>query len=73
MNSGRDNIRMILIGVAVVYGILFVLLNNDEVSINFVLFTATTSVLVGFLLMGAIGFLIGYFLHARQIRNRIRE
>lgn len=73
MESGRETWKMILGGIAVVYVIIFVLINDVEVKINFLFFTATTSVLVGFLLIGALGFLIGFFSHSRYIRNRIQD
>lgn len=53
--------RAILIAALVVYAVVFLLLNTDEVSVSFVFFTATTSLLFLILLSMALGAAIALF------------
>ena len=61
--------RLWLIAGIVVYGILLVLLNRREVKISFVFFSAQASVLIAFLLAGALGFVAGWLVRRRQERG----
>lgn len=53
--------RMILAAAAVLYAVIFLLLNTDEVKISFVFFTATTSLLFLILLSMGLGAVIALF------------
>lgn len=62
--------RAILGAVALVYAVIFLLLNTDQVSISFVFFTAETSLLVLILLSMGLGALIALFAPAYWRRRR---
>lgn len=51
--------RLAIGGVALIYGIIFVVLNTSRVRIHFVFFTVTTHLWVGLLVCLAIGALLG--------------
>lgn len=53
--------RAILVAALVVYAVVFLLLNTDEVSVSFVFFTATTSLLFLILLSMGLGAAIALF------------
>jgi uncharacterized integral membrane protein len=53
--------RAILIAALVLYAVVFLLLNTDEVSVSFVFFTATTSLLFLILLSMGLGAAIAVF------------
>jgi uncharacterized integral membrane protein len=66
--------RAILGAVAVVYAVIFLLLNTDQVSISFVFFTAETSLLFLILLSMGLGALIALFAPAYwRRRQRVKR
>jgi uncharacterized integral membrane protein len=62
--------RAIIGAVAVVYAVIFLLLNRDQVSISFVFFKAETSLLFLILLSMGLGALIALFAPAYWRRRR---
>jgi uncharacterized integral membrane protein len=65
--------RTVLIAAVVVYGLLFVVLNNDTVKISFVFFSAETSLLIALLLAGALGFVAGMLVQRRRGKGSTSE
>ncbi len=65
--------RAILGAVALVYAVIFLLLNTDQVSISFVFFTAETSLLFLILLSMGLGALIALFVPAYWRRRQRDE
>jgi uncharacterized integral membrane protein len=66
--------RAILGAAAVIYAVIFLLLNTDQVSVSFVFFTATTSLLFLILLSMGLGALIALFVPAYwRRRQRLRR
>jgi uncharacterized integral membrane protein len=70
--DSRDVTRLVAIGALVLYGLLFVILNIHNVSINFVLFDAHVPLLVALLLAGGIGVGAGWLLADRQAGRKTR-
>ena len=70
--GGREGrpLGLILIGLLGLYAVLFVLLNLDEVDVNFVFFSARISLFVAMLLLLAIGFAGGYLTGEMRRRRR---
>ena len=62
--------RLVALAALIVYGILFVVLNSDEVSVSFVFFTPRVSLIVALVLALLIGFLAGYLFDAMRDRRR---
>lgn len=62
--------RLVGLGVLLVYGILFVILNSKEVSVSFVFFTPRVSLIVALVLALLIGFLFGYLFDTMRDRRR---
>ena len=60
----------ILVGLLAVYAVIFVVLNLDEVDINFVFFSARISLFIAILLLLGIGFAGGYLTHGLRSRRR---
>jgi uncharacterized integral membrane protein len=59
--DGGSSWKPILLAVVLVYAVVFLLLNSDQVKISFVFFNARTSLLFLVLLSMAIGFVLGMF------------
>jgi uncharacterized integral membrane protein len=69
--AGRDiPWRLVALGVLLVYGILFVILNSKEVAVSFVFFTPKVSLIVALVLALLIGFLAGYLFDTMRDRRR---
>jgi len=64
---------LIVFGVLAVYALLIVLLNREEVEIDFVFFDAQISKLVLILLCLGLGFAIGYVFDNLRERRRSRS
>ena len=64
---GTSTWALVLFAALAVYALLLIILNNDQVDISFVFFTAEISLLVLILLCLGIGFAAGY------LADRIRE
>jgi uncharacterized integral membrane protein len=64
---GTPTWALVLFAALAIYALLLILLNNDEVDISFVFFTAEISLLVLIVLCLGIGFATGY------LADRIRE
>ena len=67
--QGRP-LGLILIGLLALYAVLFILLNVDEVQVNFVFFSARISLFVAIVLLLAIGFAGGYLTSEMRRRRR---
>jgi uncharacterized integral membrane protein len=67
--SEKPPARLIVTGLLVVYGVLFVLLNNDEIKLNFIFFSQRASLVVALILIGALGFAIGFLAHMSYKRK----
>jgi uncharacterized integral membrane protein len=52
--------KLIVAGVVLLYGIIFIVLNRDKVRTHFVFFTVTSRLWVGFLVCVVLGVLLGY-------------
>jgi uncharacterized integral membrane protein len=66
-DGGRTiNTKWILIGVAAVLLAVFAALNTDDASVNWILGTWSTSLIVVILLSGVLGFAIGWLVRARR-------
>jgi uncharacterized integral membrane protein len=65
----QSPIRLIGIGILVAYGVAFVLLNNDQIEINFIFFKQRGSLIVALILMGALGFVVGFLAHMSYKRK----
>jgi uncharacterized integral membrane protein len=61
--------RLAIGGVALIYAIIFVVLNTSKVRIHFVFFTVTTHLWVGLLVCLAIGALLGQALGTYRKRH----
>jgi uncharacterized integral membrane protein len=70
--DSRDTARLVAIGAVALFGLLFVILNIHNVSINFVLFDAHVPLLVALLLAGGIGVGAGWLLADRQAGRKTR-
>jgi uncharacterized integral membrane protein len=69
----RLYLRLILLGLLVVYAIAFVLENRKQVSVHFVLFTASVSLVWLILLALGVGLLGGILLAQLERRRRRRS
>jgi uncharacterized integral membrane protein len=59
--------------VALIYGVIFVLLNRGKVKIHFLFFTLTSRLWVGFLVCIALGALLGQVVGLYRRRHRTPE
>jgi uncharacterized integral membrane protein len=66
----RFPLGVILAVLLLVYAVLFVVLNSDEVKLNFVFFSTRISLVVAIVLVLGIGFTAGYLV--RDVRSRRR-
>ena len=64
---------LIVFGVLALYAVLIVLLNREEVDIDFVFFSGRISKLVLILLCLGIGFAAGFMFDRWRVRRRSRE
>jgi uncharacterized integral membrane protein len=67
-DDGGPPLGLILAVLLLVYAVLFVVLNSDEVKLNFVFVSARISLVVAIVLVLAIGFVAGYLV--RDVRAR---
>jgi uncharacterized integral membrane protein len=66
----ESNARMIVLGLLIALVVLFFILNNDEVKINFIVATTTTSLFWALILSTLAGIIIGWlFAHSRARRK----
>jgi lipopolysaccharide assembly protein A len=63
---------LILAVLLLVYAVIFVVLNSDEVKVNFLFFSTRISLVVAIVLVLAIGFAAGYLVHDVRSRRRHR-
>ncbi|MBM3677073.1 MAG: DUF1049 domain-containing protein [Actinobacteria bacterium] len=69
--KGRDvPWRLIALGVLLVYGIVFVVLNSRAVKVNFVFFAPRVSLIVALVLALLLGFLGGYLFDTMRDRRK---
>jgi uncharacterized integral membrane protein len=72
--EGRElPIGLILAGLLLVYGVLFIILNSDEVDISFVFFSTRVSLVIALVLAIVLGFAAGYLVHSARIRRRRKQ
>ena len=65
----QSPLRLVIGGLLLAYGVAFVLLNNDEIEINFIFFTQRASLVVALLLIAALGFAVGFLAHMSYKRK----
>ena len=71
MPDKQSPVRLVIAGLLIAYGVAFVLLNNDEIELNFIFFTQRASLVVALILIGALGFAVGFIAHmSYQRKNR---
>jgi hypothetical protein len=58
--------RAVLVSVVALYMILFVALNTGRVQINFVFFKARANILLGLIVIAALGFVVGFIVRGRR-------
>ena len=63
-------VRLVVLALLVVFALVFVLLNRDDVEVSFVFFTATTPLIVALVLVGLIGAVAGWLARG-QVRRRV--
>lgn len=73
MTDKQSPIRLVLTGLLTAYAVAFVLLNNEEIELNFIFFSTNASLVVALILIGALGFAVGFLAHISYIRNRRKE
>jgi putative membrane protein len=69
----RPPLGLILAVLLLVYAVIFVVLNSDEVKVNFVFFSTRISLVVAIVLVLALGFAAGYLVHDIRDRRRRRS
>ncbi len=62
--------RVVVLGLLLLYAIVFVVLNTEEVEISFVFFSATVSLIVALVLVGLVGAVV-VWLARGQARRRV--
>lgn len=65
----RNPLRLLAIGLLAAYGIAFVVLNNDEIELNFIFFKQSASLIVALILIAALAFAVGFLAHMAYKRN----
>jgi uncharacterized integral membrane protein len=65
----RSPVRLVITGLLIAYGVAFVLLNNDEIELNFIFFKQNASLVVALILIGALGFAVGFLAHMSYRRK----
>src|SRR5262245_39437864 len=68
-SDGANWGRLAVAALALLYGILFVVLNRGKVRVHFVFFTVTTHLWVGFLVCVVLGLLLGQAIGAYRRRS----
>ena len=68
--DNRAIVRLVVLALLVLYALVFVLMNRDDVEVSFVFFTATTPLIVALVLVGLIGAVAGWLARG-QVRRRI--
>jgi uncharacterized integral membrane protein len=63
--------RRVVVGLIVLYLLLFVILNTRRVNVSFVLFSVRTHLLTALILVAALGFLAGFFVRGRSSSGRL--
>jgi uncharacterized integral membrane protein len=69
MTDKQSPFRLVVTGLLIAYVVLFVLLNNDEIELNFIFFSTNASLVVALILIGALGFAIGFLAHMSYLRK----
>jgi uncharacterized integral membrane protein len=67
--DGPNWARIIIAAAALIYGIVFILLNRAKVRVHFVFFTVTTHLWVGFVVCVVLGALLGQSIGAYRRRS----
>ena len=68
--DNRAIVRLVVLALLVLYALVFVLMNRDDVEVSFVFFTATTPLIVALVLVGVIGAVAGWLARG-QARRRV--
>jgi uncharacterized integral membrane protein len=63
--------RRVVLALIALYVLLFVILNTRRVHVSFVLFSVRTHLLTALILVGALGFLAGFFVRGRSSSGRL--
>jgi len=66
----RALVRLVVLALLVLYALIFVLMNRDDVEVSFVFFTATAPLIVALVLVGLIGAVAGWLARG-QVRRRV--
>jgi hypothetical protein len=72
MSEKQSPVRLVITGLLIAYGVAFVLLNNEEIELNFIFFSTRASLIVALILIGALGFAIGFLAHMSYQRKNKR-
>jgi uncharacterized integral membrane protein len=65
----QSPVRLVVAGLLVAYAVAFVLLNNETIELNFIFFTQRASLVVALILIGALGFGVGFLAHISAVRR----
>jgi uncharacterized integral membrane protein len=68
-DDGPNWARIIIAAAALIYGLVFILLNRGKVHVHFVFFSVTTHLWVGFLVCVVLGALLGQSIGAYRRRS----
>jgi len=68
--DNRAIVRLVVLALLVLYALVFVLMNRDDVEVSFVFFSAEISLLVLILLCVGLGFAAGYLFDELRTRRR---
>jgi uncharacterized integral membrane protein len=67
----RERVRAVLVGIAVVFGLAFALLNTQSVTIHWIVTSTTSPLIVAMIVMALLGFVAGFA--TSQVRSRRRR
>lgn len=65
----RATARLVVLALLLIWAIVFVVMNTEEVEVSFVFFSATTSLIVALVLVGVIGAVVGWLARGQAKRR----
>jgi uncharacterized integral membrane protein len=68
--NARATVRLVVLALLLIYAIVFIVMNTNDVEISFVFFSATVSLIVALVLVGLIGAIVGWLARG-QARKRV--